>query len=357
MNASAGTELSTMPTKPRPVRSIGLHSYLVAIALAALIPGLVAAGLALWGVGKSFRDNAQERLSMTARTLAGGVELDLDRLALTLLPLATEYSLYGTGDVSVVQPIDTARGREWLGGRVWRVVLVNGKPERPLPQSRIDMASIQSALRTGRPVLSNLYDDAGGALRVMVIVPIAGDGDPHASDAAQAVLVFAAGPEALVRLPRSVGADASDILVAVTDGTGRLIARSRGAGKFVGRVVPDWAALKAHGGSSGRFEARTTEGRSVTLAFETLSSTPGWVLVVGEPRHHFDATWLKPLTDLAAGALVALLAAVAAAFLIGRRILAPVKALTRRGAEVAQRIDGAPIPPPMAPGAGCALVA
>jgi diguanylate cyclase (GGDEF)-like protein/PAS domain S-box-containing protein len=131
------------------------------------------------------------------------------------------------------------------------------------------------------------------------------------------------------------GAALSGILVAVTDGEGRIVARSRDPQRFVGKRVPDWANLLAVGNDHGLFDAKTTEGIPVVFSFQTLRGTPGWVVVVGEPREVFNARWHEPLQGLAIGALIAIVLALAVAGWIARLILLPVRALAERSKAIA----------------------
>jgi diguanylate cyclase (GGDEF)-like protein/PAS domain S-box-containing protein len=83
------------------------------------------------------------------------------------------------------------------------------------------------------------------------------------------------------------------------------------------------------------FDAKTTEGIPVVFSFQTLHGTPGWVVVVGEPREVFNARWREPLQGLAIGALIAIVLALAAAAGIARLILLPVRALADRSKAIA----------------------
>lgn len=128
--------------------------------------------------------------------------------------------------------------------------------------------------------------------------------------------------------------EASSILVAVTDGQGRLVARSRNADKFIGQPVPNWATLKAVGKASGSFNATTAEGGHVIFSFRYLPQTPGWVIVLGEPLESFERKWRLPLIQLALGCLLALLTGLVAAAMLSRKILVPIRALTRHVDEI-----------------------
>ncbi len=135
-------------------------------------------------------------------------------------------------------------------------------------------------------------------------------------------------------LQRNAGAD-DGLLLAVTDGTGRLVARSRDAELYVGRPVPDWARLQALNADSGCFDASTTEGRPVMFGFQKLAGTPGWVVVAGESQALFDARWQQPLAALVGGMALALGLALLLAYRLTRTVLQPVQALAERAEAVA----------------------
>jgi hypothetical protein len=66
-----------------------------------------------------------------------------------------------------------------------------------------------------------------------------------------------------------------------------------------------------------------------------LSKAPGWVVTVAEPRSTYLATLWPPLATLALGGLGSAAAALFVAMRIGKRVLRPVRALTRWAEAVA----------------------
>lgn len=55
----------------------GLNSYLIALALACLLPVVAVSAVAVWSAGSAYRDAAVARLNDTARTLANAIEGEL----------------------------------------------------------------------------------------------------------------------------------------------------------------------------------------------------------------------------------------------------------------------------------------
>ena len=70
-------------TQPRPRRN-SLRRYLLALALACLLPVIAISGIAVWKAAMAFRNTAITRLADTALTLANAVENELESRLATL---------------------------------------------------------------------------------------------------------------------------------------------------------------------------------------------------------------------------------------------------------------------------------
>jgi PAS domain S-box-containing protein len=108
--------------------------------------------------------------------------------------------------------------------------------------------------------------------------------------------------------------------------------------------VPDWFPAATAGRERGVLKGRALAGHDVILAFRRLSSAPGWTVVVAEPLAAYDASWRRPLVAFGAGGAATLLVALLAAAWLGRRILRPVRALTRQAEAVAASGGAAAVP-------------
>jgi diguanylate cyclase (GGDEF)-like protein/PAS domain S-box-containing protein len=151
----------------------------------------------------------------------------------------------------------------------------------------------------------------------------------------ESVLNLVISPTRLVQIINGQDLANSGVLVAVTDGTGHLIARSRSPERYIGQAVPDWDKLQALNADSGVFHAKSAEGEDVAFAFETIRGTPGWFVVVGEPMQAFDARWRQPLQELGAGVVLAACVAIVLASFMTGTILRPLRALAGRARAVA----------------------
>lgn len=335
-SARAATSTEPPPT-PEPRRTARLRTVLLLLLVVAMAPALATAVFAIWQSGNAHRDASSMRLADTTRTLAQTIEGDLVNRAALLQTMARGID---SGGIALDQ------ARRWVGsdgsgqGRlVVSTASDNGIGRPPIVHSEeLPQQVVRDALARDGVVLSNLFTRPGQAVpEVALSVALT------ASRQEQAVLSLVLPAEHLIQLaPQRRGSDHS-LLIAVTDGNGRLVARSRDSERFVGRPVPSWERLKALGTPSGQFQAVTAEGGSAILTFETLDATPGWVVVIGEPVAVFDRGWQQPLVQLATGSALGLLVALFAALWIARSITRPARALARNALAVSQAGgEGAP---------------
>lgn len=315
-----------MPKKFVVGRSVGLNVFLLALTLACLLPIVAISGYAVWQAGDAYRMTATTRLSDTAATLARAIESDIEG-RFTALTTISALRTFSAEAASATLTSSRFKGIG-LDGEVALVAFADGKPIGNVSQRLAAVA--REAAEKQAPVLSNLHLGRTRAdFKIDLALPLAAKGGHDQ------VLVLSIPPEQLIRALQQKNEALSGILVAVTDGNGRIIARSRDPERVIGLRAPDWHKLEALGARSGWFEAVTTEGMATILSFQKLDATPGWTLVVGEPIVVFNARWKDPLIGLTFGALVALGLATVAAVWIGRLILRPVEALAAHSAAIA----------------------
>jgi diguanylate cyclase (GGDEF)-like protein/PAS domain S-box-containing protein len=315
----------------------GLRSYLAALLLVALLPMIVAATVAVMQAKSAFEASTSTRLLETARTLARAAESELDGGA-TLLSLLSQVP-HSASVPGTVDPWSQAAERQ-IGGRLVEEVF---GPHEPIPTGPglshhgVPLETIRRALETRKVAVSNLFVDPGtGQPRIAMVMHIA------LSDEGSRYAALVVPPERLVQVLQGRRPDAGNLLVAVTDAQGLLVARTRDPERFIGKPVPNWDTLKAVGRESGVIEAVTSEGNPMVLAFQVLRGTPGWVLAVAEPRDAFRARARGPFIGLVAGALVAVVLSLLVAVWVGRTILTPVVALAHRARQIARAAGSAP---------------
>jgi diguanylate cyclase (GGDEF)-like protein/PAS domain S-box-containing protein len=299
-----------------------LRTYLLALIFLALTPAIAAISFAVWYAGSAFREASTAQLRDTVRTITRAVEGELEHRtaflsALAAAPVSTESSTM----------IDS-----WLeGGRV----VTEPAPAADatgFTASGIPVDTLRKAAATSLPIISDLFLSSQRDVPKIAISVAR----PNGSTPVQ-ILTLLIEPQHLIRSLQQRGASLSNVLMAVTDGTGRIVARSRAPERFIGQSVPGWNNLKAVGGSEGSFTAAAAEGANVVFAFQSLLGTPGWVVVVGEPLKVFDARWQQPLVGLAIGCALAILFALLATTRIARIVLRPIQSLAQHAASI---VDG-----------------
>ena len=280
--------------------------WLGALILVALVPAAAVVGFTVWKSGQTLRDNSLRLLEGSSSVVAHAVAGELINQATRVRMSAAA----GTDEnISFLRPSEGALDAVNLPA--------------PLPQDVIEQVR-----KTGKPAVTNmLMGDNPSDPKVALILP----GTPGRPEALAVSLVS---PTELIKNLRIRDQKLGHFLIAVTDGNGYLIARSRNPERFVGKRVPDWDDLQALGTSHGVFEARTAEGGQVVMAFHTIANTPGWIVAIGEPLEAFDARWQRPLSIAIMASLVALAMAGVAAAYIARQILRPVHALADHARRV-----------------------
>ena len=300
-------------------RLFSLRLYLIALVLTVLLPTIALVAMAVWQAGTTLRTTSTNLLVDSARTMAGAIERELDSSAALLETIA----LYSASSGNL--PSGT-------GGRL---LVVSGSPlpsrrTEPGASTGLPEALLQEVRDSGAPAISNLFfgpdDDKP---QVAIIRPAPVPEDPRR------LLALAVSPQQLIQALQRQGARLeSGILVAVTDGSGHIVARSIDAERVVGRRAPDWDALVALGTDEGTFNAMSTEGVPIFFGFSNLRNARGWTVVVGEPRRQFDARWKHPMWSMAAASGISVLLVLLATGGIARRIVRPVKALADNGRRV-----------------------
>ncbi len=312
-----GHRLTLMPTGSP--RRWTLSRYLIAFGLALLLPVLALSAVSAWQMAQAYQDAFAGRLRDTARALSLALDAEFETLQAAAMAVASAPA--------VQERQDDAMTQAWLEGlgRTLGDVAIAIVAEADTGTDDVGLL-VRQVLRTGRPGLSNLHGGrASGAFAVSVAVPV-----PHAGPPERAVLVTI-DPQRLAHVL------AAQRLIAGTaglaDGHGINVARSRGNERFVGAPAP-WYGM-ATGLQEGVFRGRNFEGVAILFGFHRLRMGDGWGVVLGEPLAAYQASWQPPLIRLGIGAVLAVALAIAAAAVLARRVLAPVRALRRQAEDVA----------------------
>ena len=310
-----------------------LRTCLLALVLVTLVPAMGVAAYAIWRSAQSYQEASAMRMNDAVRTLARAVEGDLlGRLDLmnTLAHAPSAGRLTPSGLRAWVSRSGAMPGADFhvedlpAGASTTSVGL--------LP------AVAEQALLRRQAVLSNLLPaTAQRSAKAAIVVPY-GDEAGHE----RRVLTLLLSPQRLLTIAAQQQGAEQSLLVAVTDGNGRIVARSRDIEKFAGQPVPDWDKLLALGTDHGIFQARTKEGRTVVLSFQRLAGTPGWTVVVGEPLEAFAARSRSTGLQMAAGGGSVLLLSCLLALWLARQLERPVRRLMRNAHDVVASSERAP---------------
>lgn len=297
---------------------ISLRACLTALVLGVLIPVIAAVATSVWHAGATYKQQSLDRLLATAQTLALSVQHEI----------ATRRELVQA--LAQAPEADLPALKATLSTGAFGQVLSPDNTPSPLPQAWQN--ANQQAFTQGRAVVSNLFTLPNAPENGPMLAFVA----PRTTPQGLRPTVLLASPGQAVRALREPISRYSDLLFAITDGNGLVVARSQDAERFVGRKVPGWENLKALSRAQGTFVTQAIEGHDILLAFHRLEDTPGWMVVVGEPLQHFDERWMSPLATLAGTALLAIVLALLLAHWLSQRVLRPVRGLVDHARQVAR---------------------
>ncbi|MDO9714205.1 sensor histidine kinase [Paracraurococcus lichenis] len=326
---------------------LGLQAHLLVFALAVLLPALTLGATTAWHLAGNYRRAFEARLADTARALALAMDSEVDRLGAALAALEASPDLArwdGEGAANLEAFHAQARTLAGQLGTNFALMAADGRqllnaavpPGAPLPGSNPAPEALRRVFETGRPFVRGLaVGPVAGSEVALLIVPVIRDG--RVVVAATARL----DPMRLSRLLEGQGFQGR-AFATLADDKGRVVARSRELGRFLGRPAPAWFAPAIAGRKRGLVVGENLEGGRFLLAFERPRSAPDWAVVVAEPWESYRASWSDPLMQLGAGAAIALALTALLGSLLARRLVRPLAVLRRQAEQVtASRNDGA----------------
>jgi len=228
---------------------LSLRHLLILLTAIGLLPLALLGVWTIHGAGL-YLEQEQERMMVGhARALSSAVDAELDATVAALSGIAKSPQL-ASGDLQAFHETASRLSRpDWLG------VVLTGADGRPLfrtmapygaPPARVaDPGSLQMAMEQRRPMAGHVARGQGGRPAVPVRIPITGpDGQPW-------VLTAVVQPDRFLdviarqKIP-------SDSVIAVMDGGGALVARSRDQERtVVGSPSASLTALMKSGGPEG----------------------------------------------------------------------------------------------------------
>ena len=297
---------------------LSLRHLLILLTAIGLLPLALLGVWTIHGAGL-YLEQEQERMMIGhARALSSAVDAELDATVAALSGIAKSPQLAG-GDLRGFHETASRLSRpDWLG------VVLSDADGRPLfrtmapygaPAARIaDPGSLRQAMEQRRPMAGHVSRGQGGRAAVPVRVPVTGpDGQPW-------VLTAVVQPDRFLDVVARQKIPA-DSVIAVMDGGGALVARSRNQERTVVHAPSDsLQALMRSGGPEGVGPTTTLEGDGVISAY-TTSPRYGWLVAVGAPSAGFGVGFFERFAVYLLGAWVVLSGCIALASWLSGRIV------------------------------------
>ena len=316
---------------------VRIRSCLLLLTAVVLVPGLLAAAVAVAKVREGERQAALRGLRETVRATSLLVDGEVQRSLGTLRALGQSHYLQAA-DFEALYGQATATDQK---PDVWTLVLDATGQQRintsvpygtPLPPA-VAQDRVASVLQTMRPLVSDLIvGPVTGKLLTTIYVPA------KASPAGRFVVAQAFSVAHWNKTARQPGAP-SQWIVAVIDRQGRFIWRSHGTEAFVGKQARPELVAAAAAAPQGLIRHATLEGIDSYDAF-THSALTGWTIAVAAPVPTIEASATQAVLWLSAGLAMALVVALLGATLLGRVLLTAINS-----ASAAARALGRGEPP------------
>ena len=292
-----------------------IRSHLFLMAAVVLIPGFLAAAVAIEKVREGERQAALRGLRETVRATALLVDGEIQRSVGALGALGNSQNLK-TGNLAafyeqaaaIDQPPDVwTLLLDETGTQILNTAVPFGTP----PPAPLAGERVAQVLATKRLLVTDLIvGPATGKLVTTVYVPAkASIGKPYVVAQAFSVDHW----KSAAMQPRGQ----SDWIVAVVDRTGKFISRSQKADQLLGRQARPELVAAAAASNEGLIRHKTLEGIDSYDAF-THSALTGWTIAVAAPVETIEASATQAVAWLAGGVATALTVATAMGLLLGR---------------------------------------
>ncbi|MEO6407382.1 MAG: response regulator [Burkholderiaceae bacterium] len=295
-----------------------IRSHLLLLAAVVLLPGFLAAALAIAAVREGERQAALRGLDETVRATALLVDGQVQRSIGALTALAQSQHLQ-TGDLQAfyreAQAVDQPP-------HVWTLLLDETGTQRlntavpfgaPMPPPA-SLERVRTVLATQRPLVSDvLVGPATGKLVTILYLPA--PPTPNGRFVVAQAFSIEHWKQTAMQ-PEGRG----DWIVAVIDRNGKFISRSHLSDELLGRAARPELVAAAAGANEGMIRHSTLEGLEAYDSF-THSALTGWTVAVAAPVHAIDASATKAVSWLMAGLAVALALALGGASWLNRALI------------------------------------
>lgn len=320
------------------MRALRLKTQFVLLVLAASVPLLLfAAAMGAWSA-RQHEENIEAGLRNTAAALAVALRRELD-VATGMLETLTLSRALDAGDFGRFHNFAQMVGKRFDG---W-IVAVDGEGHQLVstlvphgtPLSTFARREwVSRALDTGRPAVSDLIVGTMSRQQVIALyVPVLRDGR------AIMALGLALRPQHFAAL-LTENAPVGDRQWVLADGRGRIVGWGTDSDRYLGTPIPEWMR-NAKAADNGVGRGASVTGAPVMGAVAEVAGT-NWTVGVHAPADVIVRAWWYPFGGILFGGVVIVLASVAAALYLSRRLARPFAEL----ADAADAIVTGTAPPP-----------
>ncbi len=301
---------------------VSLRTYLLGLIVALLTPALAFAALLLWVFHDSgVRQYERDALELSRR-LTAVIDRDVASVQRSLQVLATSRL------ISEKRYEDLHKQAIEIRAIVGSEILIKDAEGQQLVNTRLPWGSAlpislpdadREALERKVPTISDLFIGATAKRPIVSVnVPIVRDG--------QVIGLINTGvdPYRLSQILQEQGV-AETWTAAIVDRTGKIVARSRQAERYIGTTATEDLRKNAVG-AEGTWVGWTVDGTPVVAAY-SRSDVTGWVTAVGVPKSIVQTPLWRSMIMLGIGSLLALLVSVLIAQLLSRPLTRWTQAL------------------------------
>ncbi len=314
-------------SKIRPAFST--RTYLLALVLALVGPGLLFTGYVLMRYVSAERTSIEEQVAMEARNRSGALERRITGLIEALRVLGASTKLDDDDLESFHRRAIEARdivGRNIVLRSTTGQQLVNARLPLGLKLPTLILPADQRAIAEGRPVVSDVFPSPiGGQRMVAIIAPILRE------QQTKYLLSLALELSDVRALLDDMGVPDNHV-GAIYDSQGVLVARTSDHALYAGALAP----LTMGGAQRGVENGVDLDGTPVLRAWNTSQLTH-WTVTSSVPRAAVDLPVRHALTALAGVGALTLLASIALAWSVGGRISGSLRALSSASAQLGAR--------------------
>jgi PAS domain S-box-containing protein len=322
-----------------------LRAHLILLVIAGVLPVVIFAAVMAYLSYRQQRDELASRMIERARAISAALDREflVSIQSLKVLAASTHLDKGELGEF-----YGDMKGALAGYNRAWQnLTLVDASGQQlinlrrpfgaPLPATG-NPEAIEQARRTRQAVIANVSPGpVTGAAGIVVHVPIVKDGEVKYFLNA----IFYPAPLTDLLLQQKLPAA---WIATIVDRKQNIAARTRDVEKFIGKPVSPTFAIQAKQSQEATWRGITLDGSAV-LAAHHRSDFTGWTVGIGSPVDEVEAPLRKSLVMTGAGGLFLLLLALGFAIALGRRIAAPVAALSGAAEKLGRGEIGA-VPAP-----------